>query len=386
MNKEIKRRISSLALATSLLLSGCGINNENTKESSKIELTTNENYYISKDGKHISLDTLNDSNYVSIFEDNKYTLYYKTAVYIKEENKIIDELSFDKSIIVTVLEMNNECAMIELPDGTIGYVKKDLLIKCPSLNKYNYEIVTDYKEKITTTLTYLYNGDGIYAGYVDANTKCNAVATNGEYTLITLENGISAFISSSTLINVNKRIDGYAIVNNNTIMYMDKELQIPYKYIDASSIVKVLYINDNYACIYDNSETRYINISDLNKDYIIVDLDEQQITCYLDYHLAGSWGTRTGKNTTPTHTGFFDIDAKAKDWEFTTFPGSYAKYWMPINGGEGIHDLVGDDEANYGNEAYKEHGSHGCIRVPAAASEFVYDNYDVGDMVLVRKK
>jgi lipoprotein-anchoring transpeptidase ErfK/SrfK len=47
---------------------------------------------------------------------------------------------------------------------------------------------------------------------------------------------------------------------------------------------------------------------------------------------------------------------------------------------------VGDDEWNYGDQTYHEYGSHGCVRVPREASEFVYNNYEVGDMVLVRKK
>ena len=72
--------------------------------------------------------------------------------------------------------------------------------------------------------------------------------------------------------------------------------------------------------------------------------------------------------------------------KFTTYRGSYASYWILINEyGEGIHDLIGDDEQNYGNEAYHEYGSHGCIRVPKEASKYVYENYDVGDMVLVHK-
>ena len=127
--------------------------------------------------------------------------------------------------------------------------------------------------------------------------------------------------------------------------------------------------------------------NNIDKDYIIVNISSQRMDCYLDYQLVGSYPTRTGKNDTPTHEGAFDIDWKAENWEFENYPGKKAKYWISINEfGEGIHDLIGDDAQNYGNNAYQLDGSHGCIRVPATASEFVYNNYEVGDMVLVRKK
>lgn len=395
MNNE--RRIFSIILAASVFFSLMQMNNRRREKnnSSNPSITISEsaesiasNIYTDKDNNIIFLDILNDNNYHSIGEDNQYTLYNNTKVYIKDKDTISKELSFDKSIIVTVLEENDHYAKISLSDGTIGYVEKQLLIKCPKLTNYQYEIINDYKTKITNQLAYLYNNDGSYAGYLDANTICNAVANNGEYTLITLANGDSAFISSQYLTNASKQINGYGLVVNDTILYLDKELQKPEKYIKAKSIVKVIITDNNYACVLneETGETRYIQLSTLRDDFILIDLEDQKIDCYLDYNLAGSWCTRTGKDTTPTEEGLFDIDAKAADWEFTTFPGSYAKHWIPFNYGQGIHDLVGDDEENYGNELYHHKGSHGCVRVPNEASEFVYDNYREGDMVLVRRK
>ena len=402
MNKEIKKRIVTSVLATSILLSGCGMKRKNVDVSKQSSVNqeysqTDASYvntdddtqlYIDSNGECILLNVLNDENYVNVCEDNKYTLYYNTIVYIKDGNRIIEELKFDRNQIVTLLEENSRYAKICFNDGTVGYVEKELLIKCPNLNKYNYEVVTEYKEKFAVELTYLYKSDGSYAGYIKRDTRCNAVATNGEYTLITLDNGKNAFVSSSSLVSVNKQINGYGIIIKDTVIYLDKELTMPFRYIYASDIVKVSFAQDGYACVLTdkNDEIGYIDINNLAKDYIIVDLDEQKMDCYLNYYLEGSWYTRTGKDATPTIPGFFDIDSKAKDWEFTTFPGSFANYWIPINKGQGIHDLIGDDEANYGDDAYKENGSHGCIRVPVSGSEFVYNNYHEGDMVLVRKK
>ena len=181
------------------------------------------------------------------------------------------------------------------------------------------------------------------------------------------------------------------IVRNIPCIYFKNDWNIDAEEtIDRSLLVEVISVSDKYASIFDieGCGEYYIDHEVFRDDFILVDLNNQRMECYLDYQLAGAWGTRSGKDSTPTHTGAYDIDEKLANWEFTTYPGSYAKYWMPISPEtqEGIHDLVGDDEQNYGNEAYHAHGSHGCIRVPAEASKFVYDNYNVGDMVLVKKK
>ena len=253
-----------------------------------------------------------------------------------------------------------------------------------------FETIDDNKETSLASNTDLYDSDGTILCNLYENQLCIKIATNGKYTFISLPNGTTGFVLSSALMNNYQKIDGQGFIGQGTNLYYDKEFtNLAYTVTDYDQIFYVDFTTDDYAGVFDDSgrELMYVRPSELAKDYIIVDLDSQQMDCYLDYKLVGSWGTRTGKNTSPTHPGAFDIDWKAKDWEFTTYPGSHAKYWIPINEyGEGIHDLIGDDEQNYGNYAYQLDGSHGCIRVPAAASEFVYNNYEVGDMVLVRKK
>ena len=253
-----------------------------------------------------------------------------------------------------------------------------------------FETIENDKEAMLSVDTELYDTDGSVIANLVQNLICNKIATNGKYTFVSIPNGMSGFILSDALANNYQRIDGQAFIRQGTNLYYDKEFtNYAYTVSNFDQIFYVDFTTDKYAGVFDNSgrEAMYVRPYELDKDYIIVDLDEQQMDCYLDYHLVGSWGTRTGKNSTPTHTGAFDIDWKASNWEFTTYPGSYAKFWIPINEyGEGIHDLIGDDEQNYGNQAYQLDGSHGCIRVPAEASEFVYNNYEVGDMVLVRRK
>ena len=402
MNNEIKKRIVTGILATSIILSGCVLiekKKDNQERSSvRKDYTQNDmnesvieikdNYYQATNGICFNLDILNDDNYVSTGTDNRYTLVGQTIL-LKNRNHVVNELANYGLIIVNVLKVNSNYAMIELSDGTIGYVEKNSLVKCANLQNGEYETITQNNEMITAKETILYDENGMYIGYIGKNRNCSAIATNGEYTLISLDDGRNVYILNSALITVNKQVNGYAIVKNDTVIYDDKELCVATDYINTGNIVNVTFCNDKYACIsmHEGRDIKYININDLNKDFVVVDLDTQKMDCYLNYQLIGSWGTRTGKDSAPTHPGVFDIDWKAQNWEFTTHPGNHARYWIPINEfGEGIHDLIGDDEENYGNEAYHAYGSHGCIRVPSEASEFVYNNYDVGSLVLVRKK
>ena len=110
----------------------------------------------------------------------------------------------------------------------------------------------------------------------------------------------------------------------------------------------------------------------------------------------------SGKQSTPSDIGYFDIDWKERN-TYLTGPGysSYVDYWMPFNGGEGLHDAEYhtdyDEDGNYvrdhgwrsngefGGDTYQYNGSHGCINLPNEAAKNIYDNVETGTMVLVKK-
>ena len=57
-------------------------------------------------------------------------------------------------------------------------------------------------------------------------------------------------------------------------------------------------------------------------------------------------------------------------------------YWMPFNGGVGIHDLASRGN-NFGGDIYKTNGSHGCINTPLEAAKTIYETVSVGTPVIV---
>lgn len=60
---------------------------------------------------------------------------------------------------------------------------------------------------------------------------------------------------------------------------------------------------------------------------------------------------------------------------------SPVQYWMPFNGGIGMHDASW--KSVYGGTEYLNNGSHGCINMPLEAAKKTFNNISVGTYVLV---
>lgn len=56
-------------------------------------------------------------------------------------------------------------------------------------------------------------------------------------------------------------------------------------------------------------------------------------------------------------------------------------YWLPFNGGVGIHDLVKRDA--FGGDIYLSNGSHGCVNTPIDAVQMIYDNIEINTPIVV---
>ena len=55
-------------------------------------------------------------------------------------------------------------------------------------------------------------------------------------------------------------------------------------------------------------------------------------------------------------------------------------YWMPFNGGIGLHDA--NWRSSFGGTIYQKNGSHGCINLPPAKAAQLYDLISVGTIVV----
>ena len=113
-----------------------------------------------------------------------------------------------------------------------------------------------------------------------------------------------------------------------------------------------------------------------------VDVTNQTVYFYIGEKLILSTPCVTGyKGVHDTPAGNYSISYKARD-TYLTGPTwrSFVNYWMPFNGGIGLHDATwrGYGPENFGGQVYVTNGSHGCVNLPHAAAQTIYESAYAG--------
>ena len=123
--------------------------------------------------------------------------------------------------------------------------------------------------------------------------------------------------------------------------------------------------------------------NDIGNTYVEIDLTKQHLWFYKNASLIAQGDVVTG-NVSANHTtpgGIYKLKYKQKD---AVLRGQgYAApvtFWMPFNGGIGIHDASWRNE--FGGKIYKTDGSHGCINSPYYLAKAIFDNIEPGIPVI----
>ena len=113
------------------------------------------------------------------------------------------------------------------------------------------------------------------------------------------------------------------------------------------------------------------------RSYVEIDLANQTLYLYADGELmletpivSGNMAARHG-----TPAGAFSLIGKYRN---VTLRGpdyaSFVRYWMPFNNKIGMHDASW--RSRFGGTIYRTNGSHGCVNMPRAAAEQLYETID----------
>ena len=131
--------------------------------------------------------------------------------------------------------------------------------------------------------------------------------------------------------------------------------------------------------------------------YVEIDLTRQRVWLYQNGECIENAPCVTGnvKSGHSTPTGIYYLMYKAKNATLRGYNNdgsrytSFVNYWMPFNGGIGMHDALwryktvnGKKVAQFGGEIYKTNGSHGCVNLPIEAAKIIYENLD-GTMPII---
>ena len=117
--------------------------------------------------------------------------------------------------------------------------------------------------------------------------------------------------------------------------------------------------------------------------YVEIDFAEQHLWFYKNGSLIVQGDIVSGNmdsiNATPE--GIYNLKLKKRN-AILRGPGyaSPVDFWMPFNGGIGIHDATW--RGAFGGNIYKTDGSHGCINCPCNLAEAIFDNIEEGTPVI----
>ena len=132
--------------------------------------------------------------------------------------------------------------------------------------------------------------------------------------------------------------------------------------------------------------------TDMGGTYVEISITKQRMWCYQDGELMVDTPVVTGnveKQWDTPKGGIWTIFWKVSPYilrgevDENGEPEYEAPvtYWMPFNGGVGIHDLPTRSE--YGGDIYLTGGSHGCVNTPFEAAKKIYGIVKVGTPVVV---
>ena len=126
---------------------------------------------------------------------------------------------------------------------------------------------------------------------------------------------------------------------------------------------------------------------DIGNTYVEISLTNQTMWFYKNGSLIVETPVVTGNpyagHETPSG-GVWSLKGRMRNQ--TLVGQGYASpvdYWMPFNGGVGIHDM--QSRAWFGGTIYLGSGSHGCVNTPLAAVKLIYDQIEEGVPVIVYK-
>lgn len=411
---KIKTSIKFVPIVLSGLLSSnfaCGKVVDKQDEENINKYENNSSYELAQEDielENVSFENIDVTfSQVDELEEIEYSYIVKalinTKIYSYSNNKYEKIGMLIKGETLNYIEKNNEWIKVEY-DGNTAFVKEEdieIIEYCGIYYKENIPIACTQEDILD-----LFEEDNIVVATAKVNVRAEANTSSEK--LDTLKVG-----DSLPLINV---FDEWCEVNyygRSAYVYKDyikisKEYYPKYEMsdmvymtsatplIDINTNENILSIpkrevaevyaqNDDYYIIKYNEKFGFVSKKyaySLGDKYVIIDISSQNLKVYVDDKLVIDTPIVTGKDSSPTYCGLFDVRTKERNVYWPEFKVK-VKYWLPFNRGEGMHDAKW--RKKFGGNIFHEDGSHGCVNIPPNVMPSVYENVDVGTPVLVKK-
>lgn len=122
--------------------------------------------------------------------------------------------------------------------------------------------------------------------------------------------------------------------------------------------------------------------NDIGNTYVEINISRQHLWFYKNGSLIVQGDVVTGNASNHgTPEGIYSLKYKDRN-AVLVGPGyrSPVNFWMPFNGGIGIHDASWRSE--FGGNIYRGDGSHGCVNCPYYLAKTIFDNIEAGTPVV----
>jgi len=122
---------------------------------------------------------------------------------------------------------------------------------------------------------------------------------------------------------------------------------------------------------------------DYGNSYVEVDLGNQHVYLFEDGKVSFETDCVSGNMSLGrgTPAGIYPLSYKTTN---ATLKGpdyeAKVSYWMPFNRGIGLHDAKW--RGKFGGKIYQHAGSHGCINLPFAAAQAIYQKVQQGEAII----
>lgn len=125
------------------------------------------------------------------------------------------------------------------------------------------------------------------------------------------------------------------------------------------------------------------DVNDIGNTYVEINITKQHLWFYKNGSLVVEGDVVTGNvsNKHSTPSGVYKLLYKEKNTKLVGQDYNVpVSYWMPFNGGIGIHDAYWRD--TFGGAIYLTNGSHGCVNSPLKLASAIYDNIQAGTPII----
>jgi len=302
-----------------------------------------------------------DKNEEYIIEKEIYGMSLSKEELYNLAKKAIDsrqtELNIDKSIKKPEVKADN-VTLIKSKDEANSYLKTVITYKFGDVEEIiDKALIKDWLKQNGSKIEFDFEAIRAYEDTI--GDKYDTYGKSRDFTT-----------SNKTKIKISGGSYGWTLHRTNSANALIKEIKA-----GKNKTIEPIYV---YTAL-----IRNVN-NDIGKSYVEISLSNQKVWVYIDGVLKVETSTVTGNtsNGHATPTGIYPINYKTRN---ATLKGQgYASpvdYWMPFNGGVGLHDA--NWRSSFGGNIYKTSGSHGCVNLPPQKAKEIYSLVYPGMPVIV---